>query len=155
VERIIEDYDLPVTILRPTYFIQNDTSMKDAGLLGHGVYPQPIGSKGISMVDTLDIAEAAALSLLKREHAAGPLPARGHRTRRSRPSHWRSHRGHLVGGAWAGRSATAVMTWWRSRSAASRATASGFAHHPLLLKAAHHEPHVPGHPARRKRPEPE
>jgi nucleoside-diphosphate-sugar epimerase len=72
VERMIEDYDLPVTILRPSYFIQNDTSMKDAALLGHGVYPQPIGSKGISIVDTRDIAEAA-LSLLKREHAAGPL----------------------------------------------------------------------------------
>ena len=70
---MIEDYALPVTILRPTYFIQNDTLMKDAALLGHGVYPQPIGSKGISMVDTRDIAEAAALSLLKREYAAGPL----------------------------------------------------------------------------------
>ena len=73
VERMIEDCDLPVTILRPNYFIQNDTSMKDA-LLGQGIYPQPIGSKGISMVDTRDIGEAAALFLLKRENAAEPLP---------------------------------------------------------------------------------
>lgn len=73
VERMIEDCDLPVTILRPNYFIQNDTSMKDA-LLGQGIYPQPIGSKGVSMVDTRDIGEAAALFLLKRENAAEPLP---------------------------------------------------------------------------------
>jgi uncharacterized protein YbjT (DUF2867 family) len=47
VERMIEDCDLPVTILRPNYFMQNDTSMKNA-LLDQGIYPQPIGSKGIS-----------------------------------------------------------------------------------------------------------
>ncbi len=73
VERMIENCDLPVTILRPNYFIQNDTSVKDA-LLGQAIYPQPIGSKGISMVDTRDIGEAAALFLLKRENAAEPLP---------------------------------------------------------------------------------
>jgi uncharacterized protein YbjT (DUF2867 family) len=73
VERMIEDSDLPATILRPNYFMQNDTSMKNA-LLGQDIYPQPIGSKGVSMVDTRDIAEAAALSLLKRENAAEPLP---------------------------------------------------------------------------------
>ncbi len=73
VERMIEDCNLPATILRPNYFMQNDLALKDA-LLGHGVYPQPIGSKGVSMVDTRDIAEAAALCLLKRENAAEPLP---------------------------------------------------------------------------------
>ena len=73
VERMIEDCNLPATILRPNYFMQNDASMKDA-LLGKGVYPQPIGDKGVSMVDTRDIAEAAALCLLKRENAAEPLP---------------------------------------------------------------------------------
>jgi uncharacterized protein YbjT (DUF2867 family) len=73
VERMIEDCNLPVTILRPNYFMQNDTYMKNA-LLGQGIYPQPIGSKGISMVDTRDIAEAAALSLLQREKTVEPLP---------------------------------------------------------------------------------
>jgi uncharacterized protein YbjT (DUF2867 family) len=73
VERMIEDFDLPATILRPNYFIQNDAAMKNA-VLGQGIYPQPIGSKGISMVDTRDIAEAAALVLLERENAAEPLP---------------------------------------------------------------------------------
>jgi uncharacterized protein YbjT (DUF2867 family) len=73
VERTIEDSDLPATILRPNYFMQNDAAMKDA-IMGHGVYPQPIGSKGLSMVDARDIAEIAASSLLKRENAAAPLP---------------------------------------------------------------------------------
>jgi uncharacterized protein YbjT (DUF2867 family) len=73
VERTIEDSDLPATILRPNYFMQNDAAMKDA-IMGHGVYPQPIGSKGLSMVDARDIAEIAASSLLKRENSATPLP---------------------------------------------------------------------------------
>jgi uncharacterized protein YbjT (DUF2867 family) len=73
VERVIEDRDLPATILRPNYFMQNDIALKDA-IMGHGVYPQPIGSKGFSMVDARDIAEIAASSLLKRENAATPLP---------------------------------------------------------------------------------
>ncbi len=73
VERMIEDCDLPATILRPNYFMQNDFAMKDA-ITGHGVYPQPIGSKGVSMVDARDIAEVAASCLLRRENAAAPLP---------------------------------------------------------------------------------
>jgi uncharacterized protein YbjT (DUF2867 family) len=73
VERMIEQFELPATILHPNYFMQNDVNGKDA-LLGHGVYPVPIGNVGLSMVDTLDIAEAAALCLLRREQAAGPLP---------------------------------------------------------------------------------
>jgi uncharacterized protein YbjT (DUF2867 family) len=73
VERMIEDRDLPATILRPNYFMQNDHSMKDV-LLERGVYPQPIGGKGVSMIDTRDIAEAAAVCLLKRENATEPLP---------------------------------------------------------------------------------
>lgn len=73
VERMIDAYDLPATILRPAYFIQNDVRQKDA-LLGGGVYGMPVGAKGISMVDVRDIGEAAARELLRREQAAAPLP---------------------------------------------------------------------------------
>src|SRR6185312_16872675 len=48
VERMIEQYDLPVTVLRPAYFIQNDERQKDP-LLKQGVYGMPIGHRGISM----------------------------------------------------------------------------------------------------------
>ena len=98
VERMIEDCDLPVTILRPNYFMQNDTSMKDA-LLGQGIYPQPIGSKGISMVDTHDIAEAAAIFPAQKGKSRRAFAARDDRTGRSRRSQRRSDRRHLVRGA--------------------------------------------------------
>ncbi|HEY0315831.1 MAG TPA: NmrA family NAD(P)-binding protein [Sphingomonas sp.] len=73
VERMIDACDLPATILRPAYFIQNDLRQRDA-LLGGGVYGMPVGAKGISMVDTRDIGEAAARELLRREQAGAPLP---------------------------------------------------------------------------------
>jgi len=73
VERMIEHLNIPATVLRPAYFIQNDVRQKDP-LLTHGVYGMPIGAKGISMVDVRDIGEAAALELLRREHAAEPVP---------------------------------------------------------------------------------
>lgn len=73
VERMIHAADLPATILRPAYFIQNDLRQKDA-LLGGGVYGMPIGDRGISMVDVRDIGEAAAKELLRRERADEPLP---------------------------------------------------------------------------------
>lgn len=66
VERMIEDSGLDATILRPAYFINNDLSIKDV-VRDHGVYPMPIGSKGIAMIDARDIAELAALALLRRE----------------------------------------------------------------------------------------
>lgn len=73
VERMIEQFELPATVLRPGYFMQNDLRLKDA-LLGPGVYPMPIGSVGLSMIDTHDIAEIAAVHLLRREQASTPLP---------------------------------------------------------------------------------
>jgi uncharacterized protein YbjT (DUF2867 family) len=73
VERMIHAYDVPATILRPAYFIQNDIRQKDA-LLGGGVYGMPVGAKGVSMVDVRDIGEAGAKELLRRERASAPLP---------------------------------------------------------------------------------
>jgi len=73
VERMIEQMGFKATILRPAYFIQNDLMIKDA-ITNHGVYPMPIGSKGLAMIDVRDIGEIAALELLRREQAAEPLP---------------------------------------------------------------------------------
>ncbi|EIF34967.1 putative nucleoside-diphosphate sugar epimerase [Burkholderia sp. Ch1-1] len=73
VERMIEHCDLPATVLRPAYFMQNDVRQKEP-LLTHGAYGMPIGAKGISMVDVRDIGEAAARELLRRERAADRLP---------------------------------------------------------------------------------
>ncbi|MBP1862085.1 SDR family oxidoreductase [Rhizobium herbae] len=73
VERMIEQMGFHATILRPAYFIQNDVTIKDV-ISGYGVYPMPVGDKGLAMIDARDIAEIAALELLRREQAAQPLP---------------------------------------------------------------------------------
>jgi len=72
IERMIEQFDLPATILRPSYFMQNDAPLKDAA--AHGVYPMALGSAGIEMIDVRDIADVAAAALLRRARASGPLP---------------------------------------------------------------------------------
>jgi uncharacterized protein YbjT (DUF2867 family) len=67
VEEAIKRSGIPYTILRPNNFYQNDYFAKDV-LLNMGVYPQPIGSAGVSRVDVRDIAEAAAITLLASGH---------------------------------------------------------------------------------------
>jgi len=73
-ERMLDQMGFGATILRPTYFIDNEVMVKDA-ILQHGVYPMPIGSKGVAMVDARDIAEVAAIELIRREAAPGKLPS--------------------------------------------------------------------------------
>ncbi|WP_043828952.1 SDR family oxidoreductase [Muricoccus aerilatus] len=73
VERMIERMGFNATILRPAYFMGNDLMIKDV-VLGHGVYPMPIGSRGLAMIDARDIGEIAALELIRRERSATPLP---------------------------------------------------------------------------------
>ncbi|MBR1220602.1 NmrA/HSCARG family protein [Bradyrhizobium sp. U87765 SZCCT0131] len=72
-ERMIEQMGFSATILRPSYFIDNELMIKDI-IVNHGVYPMPIGSKGVAMVDARDIAEVAAIELIRRDEAPGKLP---------------------------------------------------------------------------------
>ncbi|MGO8421064.1 SDR family oxidoreductase [Rhizobium ruizarguesonis] len=72
VERMIEEMGFKATILRPAYFIQNDLTVKDV-ITGYGAYPMPVGPKGLAMIDVRDIAEIAALELMRREQSAEPL----------------------------------------------------------------------------------
>jgi uncharacterized protein YbjT (DUF2867 family) len=67
IESAIREFDVPFTIIRPNYFMQNDLSFK-APLLEAGVYPAPLGKVGVSLVDIRDIAEAAAIVLTSGEH---------------------------------------------------------------------------------------
>ena len=67
IESALHGFDLPFTIIRPNYFYQNDISLKDV-LMKVGIYPMPIGTPGISAVDTRDIAEAAAIALTNDGH---------------------------------------------------------------------------------------
>lgn len=72
VERMIETLDMPATILRPAYFMQNERMIQQA-IQNYGVYPMPIGSVGVSMIDTRDIADLAVAELLRRDKAPAPL----------------------------------------------------------------------------------
>ena len=67
VEQALREFDVPYTILRPGYYIQNDLGLKGA-LTGAGIYPMPIGTLGIAAADMRDIAEAAAISLTQPGH---------------------------------------------------------------------------------------
>lgn len=75
VERMIEGSGLHATILRPAYFMQNDVPLKPV-VWSYGVYPMPIGSSGVEMIDVRDIADIAVAELLARDRAEQPLPAR-------------------------------------------------------------------------------
>ena len=72
-ERMLEAMNFGATILRPTYFIDNEAMVKDV-ILQHNVYPMPIGGRGVAMVDARDIAEVAAIELIRRDRAPGKLP---------------------------------------------------------------------------------
>jgi uncharacterized protein YbjT (DUF2867 family) len=73
VERMIEQMGFNATILRPAYFMDNEITIKDV-VTGYGIYPMPIGEKGLAMVDARDVGEVAAIELIRREQSAVPLP---------------------------------------------------------------------------------
>ena len=67
IEAAIRVGRMPYTILRPAYFVQNDRWLKPV-LTGPGVYPIPVGNKGVAVVDVRDVGEAAAISLTEEGH---------------------------------------------------------------------------------------
>lgn len=73
VERMIERMGFSATILRPAYFMDNDVTIKDV-VLGYGIYPMPIGARGLAMIAVRDIGEIAAIELIHRHNATRPLP---------------------------------------------------------------------------------
>ena len=74
VERMLGQMGFSATVLRPAYFMNNELTIKDT-VLGHGVYPMPIGAKGLAMVDARDIGEIAAIELVRRAAAPEPMPS--------------------------------------------------------------------------------
>lgn len=73
-ERMLEAMGFSATILRPAYFIDNEVMIKDV-IFNYGVYPMPIGGKGVAMIDARDIAEVAASELVRRDRASEKLPS--------------------------------------------------------------------------------
>ena len=109
VERMIEQMGFNATILRPAYFMNNDLTIKDV-VTGYGVYPMPIGGKGLAMIDARDIGEIAAIELIRREQSADAAAARPDQPRRSR--HADRHAMSPPSGrrCWAARSPMAATT---------------------------------------------
>ncbi len=66
VETAVKESGIAYTILRPNNFFQNDLRLKDA--IMHGVYPQPIGTKGLNRVDVRDVADCAINALTRSGH---------------------------------------------------------------------------------------
>jgi uncharacterized protein YbjT (DUF2867 family) len=73
VERMIEQMGLNATILRPAYYMDNEITIRDV-VTGYGIYPMPIGDKGLAMIDARDVGEVAAIELIRREQSSEPLP---------------------------------------------------------------------------------
>ena len=67
IEQALKESGLTYTILRPNNFYQNDYWFEEA-ITKHGVYPQPIGTAGLSRVDTRDVAQAAVNALTQSGH---------------------------------------------------------------------------------------
>jgi uncharacterized protein YbjT (DUF2867 family) len=67
VEAAVMKSGMEWTIVRPNNFYQNDIWFKEA-MLNYGVYPQPIGSAGLSRVDVRDIGELSAIALTSEGH---------------------------------------------------------------------------------------
>jgi uncharacterized protein YbjT (DUF2867 family) len=67
VEDALHEFGVPYTILRPGYFFQNDLTLKPL-LQQAGIYPMPIGTTGISAIDSRDVSEAAAITLTEQGH---------------------------------------------------------------------------------------
>ena len=65
VEAALQTSGFSGAILRPNNYFQNDLWYRDAILQG-GVYPQPLGDRGVSRVDVRDVAEAAVIALTGR-----------------------------------------------------------------------------------------
>jgi uncharacterized protein YbjT (DUF2867 family) len=73
VERMLEQMGFHATILRPAYYMDNDVTIKDV-VTGYGIYPMPVGDKGLAMIEAHDVGEVAAIELVRRERASAPLP---------------------------------------------------------------------------------
>jgi uncharacterized protein YbjT (DUF2867 family) len=78
VEQAVRESGLEWTILRPNNFYQNDLGMRDA-IVGLGVYPQPLGDKGVTRVDVRDIADGAVNAVFDADHNGVIYPLNGPR----------------------------------------------------------------------------
>lgn len=76
IEDAVKTSEIAWTILRPNMFFQNLLWLQEP-VMNYGVYPFPIGSKGVSMIDARDIADAAVNALTRIGHEGKEYPLNG------------------------------------------------------------------------------
>ena len=76
IEQAIKDTKIPYVILRPNNFYQNDYWFFEV-IKGYKMYPQPIGSLGMTRVDVRDIADAAKNAFASSEFDNDTYPMNG------------------------------------------------------------------------------
>ena len=64
VEQAVRESGAAWTILRPNNFFQSDLPLRDV-IARQGLYPSPLGSRGLNRVDVRDVADAAVTALTK------------------------------------------------------------------------------------------
>ncbi len=118
IEYAIRASGIPYTLVRPNNFFQVDTWFREA-MLQYGLYPQPIGQRGVSRVDVRDIAGVVVAALTQPGHegktyaVAGPEALTGDAVAQI----WSRHLGRPVQylgddlDVWA-RQATAMLPEW-------------------------------------------
>ncbi|QIP15508.1 NmrA family NAD(P)-binding protein [Spirosoma aureum] len=76
IENVLKQSGLQYVFVSPNNFYQNDFWFSKA-ISDYGIYPQPIGDRGLSRVDVRDIAEAAANVLLTDAYDGQTIPLVG------------------------------------------------------------------------------
>ncbi len=64
IEKAVRESGIASTILRPNNFFQNDLWLREA-IMQYGLYPTPLGGRGVDRVDVRDIADCAVRALTK------------------------------------------------------------------------------------------
>jgi uncharacterized protein YbjT (DUF2867 family) len=67
IEYAIRNSGIPYTLIRPNSFFQVDVWFREA-IQNYGLYPQPIGGRGVSRVDVRDIADAVVAAITQPGH---------------------------------------------------------------------------------------
>lgn len=64
IEQIIEKFDIPHTFLRPSFFMQNQSTIHQKDISIRNEIAVPVGKSRTSFINTRDIGEAAAVCLI-------------------------------------------------------------------------------------------
>lgn len=74
--RVVKESGIAWTAIKPNHYFQNDERLIQV-MRRHGVYGTPLGTRGVSRVDTRDVGDAAANALVDSGHEGLEVPLNG------------------------------------------------------------------------------